>query len=194
MLEGASEKERWYIVRKATVDDLPSVIRINLESLPENYWYGFYVQMLENWGEAFLVADSGGEIIGYAMSRVEESRDPVLLGLATEIGEEKSVGQRIADLLRSILHEARPVGHLVSIAVAPGYRGKGVGSSLLSETIRVLRDHYRVESVYLEVRVSNAPAIRLYEKFGFKRSRIVRKYYRDGEDAYVYVKRLKETP
>jgi ribosomal-protein-alanine N-acetyltransferase len=190
LLEGA--KGRWFTIRKASVEDIPSVIRINLESLPENYWYGFYVQTLENWGEAFLVAEAGGQIVGYAMSRVEESRDPVLLGLATELGSERGVGQRIVDLVKSILQESRPVGHLISIAVAPGFRGRGVGAGLLSETIRVLRDHYRVESIYLEVRVSNAPAIRLYEKFGFRRARIVKGYYRDGEDAYVYVKRLVE--
>ncbi len=188
MLEG--EHERGFTIRKASVEDIPSVVRVNLESLPENYWYGFYVQTLENWGEAFLVAEVDGQVVGYAMSRVEESRDPVLLGLSTELDSERSVGQRIVDLVKSIVKEARPVGHLISIAVAPGFRGRGIGSGLLSETIRVLRDYYKTESVYLEVRVSNNPAIRLYEKFGFKRARIIKKYYRDGEDAYVYVKRL----
>ena len=66
----------------------------------------------------------------------------------------------------------------------------GVGSRLLEETIRVMRDVYRTDSMYLEVRVSNTPAIRLYEKFGFRKARIIKGYYSDGENAYVMVKRV----
>ena len=49
---------------------------------------------------------------------------------------------------------------------------------------------YKVESLFLEVRVSNTPAINLYKKFGFKIVRRIPYYYRDGEDAYVMVIRL----
>ena len=37
----------------------------------------------------------------------------------------------------------------------------------------------------LEVRVSNAPAIALYEKFGYERYGVRKNYYADGEDAFV---------
>jgi ribosomal-protein-alanine N-acetyltransferase len=60
----------------------------------------------------------------------------------------------------------------------------GVGSSLLRRAINVLKEVYNCESIYLEVRVSNTPAISLYKKFGFSISKIKRGYYRDGEDAY----------
>jgi ribosomal-protein-alanine N-acetyltransferase len=82
----------------------------------------------------------------------------------------------------------------VSIAVLKEYRRRGIGSKLLEETIRASREFYDAEAIYLEVRVSNKPAISLYEKFGFKKARIIRGYYMDGEDAYVMVKRLKEIP
>ena len=39
----------------------------------------------------------------------------------------------------------------------------------------------------LEVRVSNVPAIGLYEKCGFKKAAIRRQYYQDGEDAFLMV-------
>ena len=78
----------------------------------------------------------------------------------------------------------------MSIAVRPGYRRLGVGSALMSETVRVMKEIYGVESIFLEVRVSNIQAIRLYEKFGFVKVRRIKGYYRDGEDAFVMVKRL----
>jgi ribosomal-protein-alanine N-acetyltransferase len=180
-------------VRRARADDIYIVMDINQRTLPENYWYGFFKYILDNWGEAFLVAESeDGRIIGYSMSRVEHTRDPVLLGLKTELEGDRSVLSKILDAMRSQLREERPVGHLVSIAVLPEYRRRGVGSALLSKTIDVMRNVYRVDAIYLEVRVSNEPAIRLYEKFGFRKARIWRGYYRDGEDAYIMVKRLAE--
>ncbi len=177
-------------VRRARESDIPEVMRINVETLPENYWYGFYKHLLDNWGEAFLVAEIEGKLVGYAMSRVEEQADPVLLGLTVELEEEGSFLKRIVSMLKS-LTEPRPVGHLVSIAVREQYRRMGVGSRLLEETIGAMMDVYKTDSIYLEVRISNTPAIRLYEKYGFRKARIIKGYYSDGEDAYVMVKRLK---
>jgi ribosomal-protein-alanine N-acetyltransferase len=51
------------------------------------------------------------------------------------------------------------------------------------------------KKIFLEVRVSNSPAIELYNKTGFKRVSIRKNYYRlpDGrEDALVMSKRLKK--
>ena len=178
------------IIRKARREDIPGVMRVNLESLPENYWHGFYLYILENWGDLFFVAEHNGEIVGYAMSRVEETRDPVLLGLASEL--ELGLRGKISTWIQSILSEPRKTGHLISIAVLAPYRRRGIGSSLLRATIEAAREIYDVDSIYLEVRVSNMPAIKLYEKFGFRKVRRIKSYYRDGEDAYVMVKRLKE--
>jgi ribosomal-protein-alanine N-acetyltransferase len=164
-----------FTVRRARESDIPEVMRINVETLPENYWYGFYKHLLDNWGEAFLVA---------------EQADPVLLGLTVELEEEGSFLKRIVSMLKS-LTEPRPLGHLVSIAVREQYRRMGVGSRLLGGTIRAMMDVYKTDSIYLEVRISNAPAIRLYEKYGFRKARIIKGYYSDGEDAYVMVKRIK---
>jgi ribosomal-protein-alanine N-acetyltransferase len=51
---------------------------------------------------------------------------------------------------------------------------------------------YKAIECYLEVRVSNEPAVNLYRKLGFKTSRSVHGYYADGEDAYIMTLRLKE--
>ncbi|NJF25261.1 ribosomal protein S18-alanine N-acetyltransferase [Thermococcus sp. Bubb.Bath] len=74
-------------------------------------------------------------------------------------------------------------GHIMSIAVDPAYRGNGIGSTLLTEAIeRLIREGARY--IGLEVRVSNIGAIKLYERFGFRRVKRIIGYYSDGEDAY----------
>jgi ribosomal-protein-alanine N-acetyltransferase len=45
-----------------------------------------------------------------------------------------------------------------------------------------------VSRVYLEVSVENAPAIRLYESFGFARHRRLKDYYSEGIDGWKMVK------
>jgi len=186
------------VIRRAREEDIPYVMEVNVRSLPENYWYGFYKYILERWPEAFLVAEVKGRIVGYAMSRVETVADPVLRGLQSELeGGMEAIKARLSRLLQP-LHiktaDVGRVGHLVSIAVLEEYRGRGIGSRLLGETIRVMKEVYNVESIYLEVRVSNLVAMRLYEKYGFVKVRRIRGYYMDGEDAYVMVLRLKPLP
>lgn len=81
-------------------------------------------------------------------------------------------------------------GELANIAVTAEHRGHGLGAFLLDRVIDVARSR-GVESLYLEVRMSNVDAIRLYRSFGFK-DLAVRKDYYDApkEDALVMMIRL----
>jgi len=182
-----------YIIRRATEADIDQVIEVNLRSLPENYWYGFYQYVLSEWGDLFLVAEIGGKIVGYMMNRVEETHDRVLMGLENEL-EPAHKRSGPLDVFKRVFSGSARVGHVISIAVLQEYRRRGIGSALMSEALKIFEEKYDVDSVYLEVRVSNQPAINMYEKFGFVKARIIRGYYRDGKDAYVMVKRLKPIP
>ena len=73
---------------------------------------------------------------------------------------------------------------LVSIAVDPPARGKGVATALLRSTLRRLRRH-KVERLSLMVKLTNAVAREFYGKFEFTKVRIVRGYYEDGTDGCV---------
>jgi ribosomal-protein-alanine N-acetyltransferase len=187
------KSELRYIIRRATEADIDQVIEVNLRSLPENYWYGFYQYVLSEWGDLFLVAEIGGKIVGYIMNRVEETHDRVLMGLENEL-EPAHKRSGPLDVFKRVFSGSARVGHVISIAVLQEYRRRGIGSALMSEALKIFEKKYDVDSVYLEVRVSNQPAINMYEKFGFVKARIIRGYYRDGEDAYVMVKRLKPIP
>jgi ribosomal-protein-alanine N-acetyltransferase len=75
------------------------------------------------------------------------------------------------------------VMHLMNIAVDPAARRRGVATALLE---RMIDRAGPEQSFTLEVRPSNAGAIALYERFGFRSAGTRRRYYRDtGEDALI---------
>ena len=79
---------------------------------------------------------------------------------------------------QTVLQEA----DMMNIAVAEGFRRRGIARNLVEELIRQL-DAYQLT---LEVRVSNAPAIALYESMGFRQVGLRKNYYRKPkEDALI---------
>ena len=75
--------------------------------------------------------------------------------------------------------------HVTTVAVHPERRRSGIGSALLTA---VLASAWTLgaRSATLEVRPSNAAALHLYERFGFVREGVRRRYYEDnGEDAVI---------
>lgn len=78
-----------------------------------------------------------------------------------------------------------PSGDITNVAVLPEYRGKGYGKLIVQSLLASAKEH-NIECVYLEVRVSNQIAIKLYEKCGFKLINTRKRYYPGGEDALIY--------
>jgi ribosomal-protein-alanine N-acetyltransferase len=75
--------------------------------------------------------------------------------------------------------------HITNVAVDPEHRGEGIGRRLMVETLRAARDR-GITCSTLEVRASNAIAIKLYEDLGYVRSAVRTRYYSPGsEDAVV---------
>jgi ribosomal-protein-alanine N-acetyltransferase len=124
--------QQTFKLRKFKADDLQSVMYINRFCLPENYMDFFFMDLHQRCPETFIVAEQDGKIVGYIMCRIE-------VGLA-------SLG--LGGLIRK--------GHVVSIAVLPQGRRKGVAQALLAEAMKGMR-HYSAKLCYLEVRVTNTP-------------------------------------
>jgi ribosomal-protein-alanine N-acetyltransferase len=81
-----------------------------------------------------------------------------------------------------------PVGHIISIAVHPDHRRRGIGVTLVKELMRQLKDagasYFR-----LEVKTTNMAARKMYRKLGFNYQYILRNYYGNENDAIVMTMR-----
>jgi len=152
-------------LRKFEPDDLQDVMHINRVCLPENYTDMFFMDLYERFPETFIVAEEDHEIVGYIMSRIEVGLSNFGLG----------------GLIRK--------GHVVSLAVIPKARRKGVASALLNSAMDGMCS-YKAKQIYLEVRVTNETGVNLYKKVGLEVTRTIPGYYSDGEDAYVMSKKL----
>lgn len=88
---------------------------------------------------------------------------------------------------QTVLDEA----DLMNVAVAPDWRKRGVAQALL-HALQMRLLHNGVRSITLEVRDSNEPAIRLYEKLGYVQVGCRRGYYcKPREDARILRKEWK---
>ncbi len=94
---------------------------------------------------------------------------------------------RLAGYVLISLRKGARAARIYSIAVDPRFGRRGVGFALLKACEKYAASHGRA-AVTLEVRYDNAPAIALYEKFGFRHFGEHEDYYSDGATALRYEK------
>ncbi len=158
-----------HLLRPFRPDDLSAVIEINRVCLPENYSPYFFMEVYKSCPEAFIVAEIDRKVVGYVMCRLEFGFSDV----------------RRFRMVRK--------GHIVSVAVLPEYRRQGMGSELVTSSLKALELH-GTEECFLEVRTSNEEAVALYKHMGFDMVRTVSHYYHDGADAFMMSARLPLKP
>ena len=153
-------------IRRATVDDLLKMQQTNLLCLPENYQFKYYIYHYLSWPSLLHVAeDHNRKIVGYVLAKLED--------------EEVKQGEI--------------QGQITSISVLRTYRRLGVASKLMNHAINMMREYFDADFVALHVRVSNRPAIHLYQNnLGFEVKGIEKEYYADKEDAYKMRKYFKK--
>ena len=84
-------------------------------------------------------------------------------------------------------------GHITNIAVHPDFRRRHIGEAVVRNLL-LEAEKAGAQSQTLEVRASNEPAIKLYEKFGFRAAGVRKNYYEDnGEDALIMWRCPQET-
>ncbi len=81
-------------------------------------------------------------------------------------------------------HKVLDEAHITNIAVKSPYRGRGIGTLLMSELINRAR-LLGVKYMTLEVRDNNENAIKLYRGFGFSVEGIRKRYYNNLHDALI---------
>ena len=149
-------------VRRAESRDLHEIMGINRKSFVLPYTVSVFREFYREHRYAFIVADLGGTIVGYAMSRILKRLTFRGLGL-------------------------KKIGHIMSIAVHPDYRKRGIGRMLLTRTMEILGENGATE-LHLDVRVSNRLARDMYAKFDFREEKRLQGYYSDGEDGILMVR------
>jgi [ribosomal protein S18]-alanine N-acetyltransferase len=143
-------------LRPMTLDDLPQVYRIELDSFSLPWPFSSYV---------FELTESKVSRCFVAASTDESGHRKILAMIVMYLIEDES--------------------HVATFAVHKDYRHAGIGWRLLQHALKeVIKDG--ATHAFLEVRASNLSAINLYEKFGFVTVNVRKKYYVDNnEDALL---------
>ena len=141
-------------IRCASKEDLPRLVRLWISLLTDSEasdrsvlpceenirsWIGFVEGVLEEDPCQVLVAEADEKIVGYILYIIKP---------------------------RTRLVKRHSCAVIYDLYVFPEYRGRGIGSSLLREALRRIRDR-GVECVELTVWVRNKRALDLYKRFGF---------------------------
>lgn len=114
-------------------------------------------------------------------------REELTTSFAVGVAARDPDGSPVGYALGRLLFEE---GHLLKIAVKPDCRRSGVGRALLAAFEAALERAGATVAV-LEVRIGNAPARWLYERSGWGLVATRRRYYPDGEDGLLMLKRLR---
>jgi len=113
-------------------------------------------------GELDFTVDETG--VRERLKRLAEAGEPVLL--AEDAGE--VVGLLDWHVMTTI-HRPRPVGRIVALVVADGWRGRGVGRALVEEAERRMRER-GCEKMEVTSNVSLSDAHHFYEGLGLERT------------------------
>lgn len=175
-------------IRPMSSLDSPQLVEVEKDAFPTLWPPTSFKRELNNKLAVYLTAVAMEDVSG-----IEESAAPVTPG--------------ILERFLAVLRRFFPVGpgagnvdyllgyiglwqvvddaHVVSIGVRTPFRRHGVGEALLIRAIETAMG-WGSRYVTLEVRVSNHGAQSLYDKYGFKRAGVRKRYYLDNnEDAYI---------
>jgi ribosomal-protein-alanine N-acetyltransferase len=180
------------LVRPMSVGDINQVMEVEQQSFP-TMWppTAFKRELQQNRLARYLVAvERKADGASQEEHAAPPDREPAgfgrLLGGLRQMLDGESEGESEELVVGFVgVWLLADEAHIVTIAVRDGRRGRGVGELLLIAAIEAaMRERQQV--VTLECRVSNAVALRLYEKYGFQRVGLRPRYYSDNhEDAYV---------
>lgn len=107
----------------------------------------------------------------------DEMESPGSFPLVAQSGDREVAGYLC---LKQVLDEAE----ILDVAVAPSFRGRGVGRVLVDRAVAFCRER-ELSLLCLEVRVGNEEAISLYRRLGFVEVGRRKNYYENGDDAIL---------
>ena len=164
-------------IRRMTKEDIPGVLAVEEASFSTP------------WKRADFEATLLLPYAHFLVAVLDDEEDPGM-GLYGEVRETVSPENREERIVGVCgLKNIVGTGEISNVGVLPAYRGRGIGKALLAMALHTGKE-VGAEEFTLEVRAGNRPAIRLYERFGFRQEGIRKGFYEaPREDALIYWKR-----
>ncbi|MGC8873130.1 MAG: GNAT family N-acetyltransferase [Chloroflexia bacterium] len=175
-------------VRPATRDDLPAVASILVQAFGEKFHMAFGGRIdraetivsrtlaLESEGRVLrglFVAEENGQVVGtIALRRREDPEAPFWPATAVLFEELGLLGGLRALFYLSLLDQPcrSSEAYVSDVAVAPGARGRGIGTCMLQKAEEIARS-WGKRALVLDVSARNEGAIRLYRRLGYRLER-----------------------
>jgi ribosomal-protein-alanine N-acetyltransferase len=184
-----------FIVRPMQLDDVPHVSQIDREAFPTDWPPPSFRKELNSPVIRYIVVLDDTESRCDRVEAVEHNAHSKWRSLVSRVG--RLLNKGLFSNRASVAQDNKKIvgyaavwlmadeAHLTSIAVRQTYRRQGIGELLLISIIKVALQ-MKARMVTLETRVSNIGAQSLYEKYGFAKVGMRRRYYSDnGEDAVI---------
>jgi [ribosomal protein S18]-alanine N-acetyltransferase len=168
-------------LKPLTAELIPAAVKLDQQSLGGLWTQLGYERELESPNSDLLVLQRSPEIKNFPVALPgQQEQDP---NCHPKLQSQQPDILPILGLgcLWAILEEA----HITLLIVDPAHRRQGLGQAMLYVLMQAAWQR-KLEWATLEVRVSNQPALALYQKFGFEEVGQRRRYYQDtGEDARI---------
>jgi peptide alpha-N-acetyltransferase len=158
---------------------LPSIRALISKDLSEPYSIYVYRYFLYQWGDlCFMVLPP--------LSPYPLNPSPAHSDESQALGPNSSLLGVIICKLETHQSHSPPTlrGYIAMLAVSEGWRNHGIATTLVRKAVDV--------KVVLETEETNVPAMKLYERLGFIRSKKLHRYYLNGNSAYRLVLHLKK--
>lgn len=157
------------LIRKMTMEDIRQVVEIEAQCFSLPWSQTSFEDSLKRDDTVFLVCEQNKS--DKLLTKLQNNTNPVDKIIIGYIGMYLSFEE----------------GEITNVAVLPSARKQGIGERLIKEMKKVALQQ-KIERIVLEVRVSNQPAINLYEKNDFRSIGIRKNFYeKPVEDANIMV-------
>ena len=148
--------------------------------------------IVAEWAEPFREdsdeVDGGDEAEPVVVQQAEPSVSPAAVKSGHHKGQPRPPRRPIAGFV-TFHYQRQGYGHIITIDVHPDARRQHLGTLLIDAACARLRK-MTAFMVVLEVAVNNHSALAFYDKHGFKRIKVLERYYNRDVDAIFMTKRL----
>jgi peptide alpha-N-acetyltransferase len=174
---------------------LPSIRALISKDLSEPYSIYVYRYFLYQWGELCFMVSGPLSVLQ------STSPNPLFWSVAVQHAkttqqaldthQDNLIGVVVCKLEPHTSHSPPTLrGYIAMLAVSSTHRNHGIATTLVRKAIDAMIER-NADEVVLETEETNVPAMKLYERLGFIRSKKLHRYYLNGNSAYRLVLHLK---